>query len=178
MLFTLSATQRIHGDTIEVGSWQGRSTIFLAKGAQIGGNGRVFAVDHFQGNPGKEGLYRISRDDLADVPDAFKRNVSAFDVAETVELLAMPSHAAAANLAGRAICARLLFIDGNHDYEAVLAGFVEFKPLLLPNALVVFDDFSTAFPGVTRCVGELVDSGVLKPIFCYGNCFVGEFVGA
>jgi MMP 1-O-methyltransferase len=177
-LFILSITQRIRGDIIEIGSWQGRSTIFLAKGALASQNGRVYAVDHFQGNPGKTGLYRVHRNDLSDLPDGFRRNVSEFDVARNVELLVMPSQSAAKKLAERNIRARMLFIDGNHDYNAVSSDFAAFKSLLLPGALVVFDDYSAAFPGVTRCVSDMINARLLKPLFCFGNCFVGEFLEA
>jgi predicted O-methyltransferase YrrM len=170
----LAATQRTSGDIIEVGSWQGRSTIFLASGAKTSGNGKVYAVDHFLGNAGKEHLYRVSRDDLSDLAVNFKRNVEALGVTRQVELLAMPSASAARDLAGRNVRARLLFIDGNHEYEAVRADFAAFRSLLLPGALVALDDYSAAFPGVTRCATELVENGTLRPLFAYGNCFVAE----
>lgn len=177
MLFMLSVTQRLNGDIIEIGSWQGRSTIFLAKGAKVSGNGKVFAIDHFLGNPGKEGLYQVSHDDLSDLPANFTRNIEVFEVTDVVELLAVQSTSAAETLTCRGVRARFLFIDGNHQYEAVRADFAAFCHLLLPGALVAFDDFSASFPGVTRCVGDLADAGVLVPLFSYGNCFVGEFAG-
>ncbi len=176
MLFILSAIQRVKGHVVEVGSWQGRSTIFLARGAKVSNNGRVFAIDHFKGNPGKEALYRVGREDLADLPSVFMRNIGTFEASDVVEMLAMPSHAAAAVLIQRSVRARMLFIDGNHDYKAVCADFAALRPLLQSEALVVFDDFSQAFPGVIQSVNELVDAGVLRPLFCYGNCFVGEFI--
>jgi len=174
MLFTLAATQQLVGDIIEIGSWQGRSTIFLASGARAGRNGKVYAVDHFLGNPGKEILYRVSRDDLSDLAGNFKRNIEAFGVSELIELLPVDSARAARALGGRGVRARMLFIDGNHDYEAVRADFHAFRGLLLPHALAAFDDYSASFPGVTRCVRELVESGVLTPRFHHGNCFVAE----
>lgn len=177
MLFILSATQTIKGDIVEVGSWQGRSTLFLARGAQAADNGRVFAVDHFLGNPGKQALYRVGREDLADLPGAFKKNIDEFNAAERVEMLAMPSASAAAILIERSVRARMLFIDGNHGYDAVHADFAALRPLLLPQALVAFDDFSKAFPGVVRAVGDLVKARSLTPLFCYGNCFVSQFNG-
>jgi predicted O-methyltransferase YrrM len=178
MLFILAATQQLAGDIIEIGSWQGRSTIFLARGTRAGLNGRVYAVDHFLGNPGKEYLYRVSRDDLSDLADNFNRNVAAFGVRESVELLPVDSARAATMLSGRGIRARMLFIDGNHNYESVHADFQAFRGLLLPQALVVFDDYSASFPGVIQCVHELVDSGVLSPRFNYGNCFVAVVAGS
>ena len=174
MLFMLAATQRLSGDIVEIGSWQGRSTIFLASGAKASHNGKVFAVDHFLGNPGKEKLYRVSREDLSDLATNFKRNVEAFGVSEYVELLAVDSAIAARALSARAVRVRLLFVDGNHEYEAVRSDFEAFRGVLLPRALIAFDDYSASFPGVTRCVQELSQAGVLVPLFSHGNCFVAE----
>lgn len=174
MLFALAATQTIDGDIVEIGAWQGRSTIFLASGARAAANGKVYAVDHFRGNPGKEHLFRAGRDDLSDLPGRFTRNVERFGVAARVELLAVDSASAARTLRDREARVRLLFIDGNHEYDAVRADFAAFQGLLLPRALVVFDDYSASFPGVTRAVDELVAAGMLAPRFQHGRCFVAE----
>lgn len=172
-LFALSASQQTPGDVVEIGSWQGRSTIYLARGAKVSGNGRVFAIDHFLGNPGKESLYRVGRNDLSDLPAGFQRNIEAFDVSDVVELLPMSSRDAAKVLGSRSLSVRLLFIDGNHDYESVCADYDAFAPFLSRGSLVVFDDFSSAFPGVVRCVEERISSGAVAPLFSYGNTFVG-----
>ncbi|MEZ5290983.1 MAG: class I SAM-dependent methyltransferase [Vicinamibacterales bacterium] len=176
MLFALAATQALAGDIVEIGSWQGRSTIFLASGARAAANGTVYAVDHFRGNAGKEHLFRAGRDDLSDLPGRFGRNVERFGVSDRVELLAVDSASAARTLRDRDVRVRLLFIDGNHEHDAVRADVDAFRGLLLPRALVVFDDYSTSFPGVTRCVHELVAAGALAPRFQYGRCFVAEAV--
>jgi len=39
ILFVLAALQRVSGDIVEVGSWQGKSSSFLAKSLQISDNG-------------------------------------------------------------------------------------------------------------------------------------------
>jgi cephalosporin hydroxylase len=178
MLFMLSATQQLKGDVIEIGSWQGRSTIFLAKGAQVSGNGRVYAIDHFLGNPGKESQYRARRRDLSDLQGLFHDHVNLFNVAENIELMPMPSVAAAADLQSRSVRARLILIDGNHAFDAVMEDFKVLRPMLLPQGLVLFDDFSRAFPGVVKCVEELVDRNLICPLFSYGNCFAGRYVGS
>ncbi|MEX0958153.1 MAG: class I SAM-dependent methyltransferase [Burkholderiales bacterium] len=176
LLFLLAATQRARGDIVEIGSWQGRSTIYLAKGAKVSGNGSVFAIDHFLGNPGKEALYRLDGRDLSDLEAGFRRNIHTFGVNELVELLPMPSAEAAVVLAARPVQARLLFIDGNHEYEAVRADYEAFSPSLIQGALVVFDDCSLAFPGVVQFTEELTAAGTIRPLFTYGNTFVGETI--
>ncbi|MGE0815708.1 MAG: class I SAM-dependent methyltransferase [Vicinamibacterales bacterium] len=178
MLFALAATQTTSGDIVEIGSWQGRSTIFLASGARAAANGRVYAVDHFRGNPGKARLFRAGRDDLSDLPGRFARHVEDFGVGAFVELLAVESAEAARALRQRGVRVRLLFIDGNHEHDAVRADLEAFRDLLLPRALVVFDDYSASFPGVTRCVDELAAAGTLAPRFRYAHCLVAEYRGA
>jgi predicted O-methyltransferase YrrM len=39
---------------VEFGSWKGRSTIWLASGVKDRGEGRVYAVDTWEGSPGEE----------------------------------------------------------------------------------------------------------------------------
>ena len=53
---------------------------------------------------------------------------------------------------------RLLFIDGLHDYQNVAADFNHFARFVVPDGLVAFHDYADYWPGVMRCVNELVES--------------------
>jgi len=53
LLYSLCVIQEARGDVVEIGSWQGRSTSFLARAVRDSGNGHFFAIDHFKGNVGK-----------------------------------------------------------------------------------------------------------------------------
>lgn len=48
-----------------------------------------------------------------------------------------------------------VFIDGDHEYESVVADITEWKPLVLPGGILCGHDYSTAFPGVMDAVNEL-----------------------
>jgi hypothetical protein len=64
-LYWLSYAGSIRGDIVEIGSWQGRSTIALAQGCADGNNGVVHAIDTFKGNPGHEAKYVVGVGDTS-----------------------------------------------------------------------------------------------------------------
>ena len=63
-LFSLAYMQALKGNVVEVGSFQGKSTFFLGNAVKMSGNGKMYAIDHFKGNKGKEQFYVVSKDDL------------------------------------------------------------------------------------------------------------------
>jgi predicted O-methyltransferase YrrM len=170
-LFTLAFGQSLAGDIVEIGSWQGKSTIYLANSVKQTRNGRVYAVDHFQGNIGKEIAYQVGREDLSDLEAGFRNNIRCKGVEECVELLSMPSIDAAEQLRTKGVSVRLLLIDGGHKYEEVKRDFDLFSPFVMDGGLIVFDDYSRQFPGVTDFVGERFLKGP-NPFYCYQKTFV------
>ena len=170
-LFTLAFGQSLSGDIIEIGSWQGKSTIYLAKSVKQTGNGRVYAIDHFQGNVGKESAYQVGLQDLSDLESGFRTNIANKGVQDCVELLSMPSDEAVKQLRERGVVARLLLIDGGHRYEEVKRDFELFSPFVQEGGLIVFDDYARHFPGVTDFIGERFLDGAY-PFYCYQKTFV------
>ena len=51
-LYSLYYIKDLEGDVIEIGSWQGRSSTFLARAVRESGNRNFYAIDHFAGNLG------------------------------------------------------------------------------------------------------------------------------
>lgn len=174
ILFVIAFTQELLGDIVEIGSWQGKSTIFLAKAASITGNGRVYAIDHFRGNPGKENLYIVEKEDLSDLREGFLSNVKNFSLEDCVTMLDMTSAEASTTLKRDNVSIRLLFIDGSHVYEDVKADFMNFVDLVIPSGKIIFDDYSENFPGVVRLVQELIKDGLFTHYFFYNNTFVAH----
>jgi tetratricopeptide (TPR) repeat protein len=65
----------------------------------------------------------------------------------------MTTEEAAKNWSGEPI--RLLFIDGNHQYEYVKKDFMLWEPYLIDEGVIVFHDCFTVYtPGVLKCVDE------------------------
>ncbi len=172
MLYTLCYMQSMHGDVVEIGSWQGRSTFFLGNAVKDSNNGSLYAIDHFKGNFGKENLYKIDGS-LSGLSGKFLSNVTEAGLIDYVKLLDMPSGEAAQQLDDAKI--RFLFVDGDHTYEGVKTDMELFFPKLLTGSIVVFDDYFEGFPGLIRAVDELViEKQIFSKIFYYQHTLVIE----
>lgn len=175
LLYTLCYMQTLPGDVVEIGSWQGYSTSFLARAVRDSGNGRLFAIDHFQGNVGHEDKYVVGRDDLSDLRGNFEANLRRLDLWDHVTLLDMPNDQAAVALRGQLQQpggVRFLLIDGDHTQAGVQKDIDLFFPLLLPGAIVVFDDFSTHCPGLVAACDALLASRTFARRLSYRNTLV------
>jgi predicted O-methyltransferase YrrM len=170
--YWINVTQREEGDVLEIGCWQGRSTIALAQACKDSGNGIVHAVDHFKGNPGKQIYYVIEKEDLSDLQQNFQRNISNAGLSEYVSLHI--ENVNQVNISGKI---RLLVIDGEHSYDAVLSDFLRFRRLLTSGAIVIFDDYSEDFPEVIQAVEKIHKEESGSKISSYGRMAVLTFPG-
>lgn len=170
MLYMLCVTQLLEGDVVEIGSWQGYSTSFLASAVRDSGNGRMVAIDHFRGNKGTENYYVVRQDDLGDLRANFQANMEQLGLWEYIDLFDMPNLDAAARLAGREV--RFLFIDGDHTRQGVESDISLFFPLLMPGSIVVFDDFSDEAFGVIEAIDDLLNRKDVARILTYPNTLV------
>lgn len=134
-------------DVLEIGSWKGRSTIWMARTARS-----VVAVDTFDGR----GTF-----DVVDIDtfDEFAANLKRYGVDEKVGVLNGESVFWMGQLR-ETHQFDLIFIDGSHDYESVKADAEAALLVLRDGGLLVFHDYqSTADPGVTQAVDELLAGG-------------------
>lgn len=139
---------------VELGSWRGRSTIWLAAGMLDRGEGQVHAVDTWQGTPHEPEhqslLAEYGPDDLF---NEFWGNIMSAGLADQVEPVRSPTVEAARGWPGdRQI--GLLFIDADHNYEAVRRDFEFWSPFVAPGGYIVFDDVPD-WQGPTRLITEL-----------------------
>ena len=159
-LYWLSYAGSVAGDVVEIGSWQGRSTIALAQGCLDSGNGVVHAVDTFRGNPGNESMYVVGAEDRSDLEPNFHRNIATAGLSEQVVTHATSSTEAIGDVSAAVNGVRMMYIDGEHTYDAVKEELELYAPLLSPGGLLTFDDYSTRYPGVVEAIHEhLADAG-------------------
>jgi MMP 1-O-methyltransferase len=170
MLYALCAFQDIVGDVVEIGSWQGRSSSFLARAVKESGNGKFYAIDHFKGNLGKESAYMVGAADLSDLKQNFLGNMEAVGLSQHFHVMDMSNTQAAIQIADKTV--RLLFIDGDHTYEGVRKDLELFVPKLCDNAIVIFDDFSNNFPGLLGAVDEFLRGTPVSRVMAYENTLV------
>jgi MMP 1-O-methyltransferase len=139
------AEQASQAHTIaEIGCWQGRSTRVLADHCP----GTVFAIDHFRGVP--ELLY-----ELTDRPPfwLYKKFTMNIIDCENVVAIRKPSKEAARLL--NTMEFNLVFIDGDHTYEAVKEDIRWWQPLVTRGGILCGHDFQDAI-GVEQAVVELI----------------------
>ena len=146
------------GAVVEIGSYLGRSTCFLAIGAQRAGRPAVVAVDHFEGSPEHQaGKSHQSSVLVAEgtTYNQFLRNLERAKVSEHVKPVRSGSLEAAKNWSGPI---RLLFIDGDHSYQSSRDDFRAWSGNVESNGLVAFHDVGV-WPGVTEFYKELLAEG-------------------
>ena len=144
LLFRLAQQADPAGWIVEIGSWQGRSTIWLAAGAKAGRGARVAAVDPHRGT--------YLRDEDETTEPALRRNLARAGVDDQVDVIVATSESAAATW-DRPVS--LLWIDGDHEYESVRQDVLRWERHLLPDAIVALHD-TFMWPGPERVVDELL----------------------
>jgi len=129
---------------LEIGSYLGASSAFLASGLkQSGQDGKVICIDTWENNAMSEG----GRDTMAE----FLANTR--ELAGWIQPIRGWSTAVVNTVREHAGEIDLLFIDGDHSYEGCLADWQAYNPLLASNAIVVMHDVGWA-DGVARVINE------------------------
>jgi predicted O-methyltransferase YrrM len=164
------------GPVVEIGSFKGRSTCWLAKGCQEGRRGRVVAVDHFSGSPEHQPAGTHADPDIkatGSTLQTFQRNIEHLGFKESVDVHVGDSVEVSSNWREPI---RFLFIDDDHSYEATSRDYLSWSPHVVQHGLVVFHDVNV-WPGVTafyHClssdkqhwqeVGRFLSLGVLEKL--------------
>lgn len=137
---------------VEIGNYRGRSTVALALGAARGACVQVYSIDPHLEFVGPRGG-RFGPQDQAHL----YANLTRAGVGAQVNVVGLDARAVAAAWPGPRV--GLLFVDGDHRYEAVRADFERWEPHLAAGAKVVFDDGD--YPDVARALAELELAGRL-----------------
>ena len=122
---------------VEIGSWKGKSTVWLAKGTEAGQRNKVHSVDPHSGT-----TLHMKEDETNTYP-AFINNLTKAGVQDIVVPLVKTS-AEAVKRWREGI--GLLWIDAMHDYDDIKRDFLSWEPYLLPGARVAFHDCDQAGP--------------------------------
>ena len=111
---------------VEIGSYKGRSTICLAKGAEAGLGACVFAIDHHVGEAYGDFIENLKRIDLLDRVTPIRKSSR-----EACREWSKPIG--------------LLFIDGDHDHAMVEQDFLLWSPHVIEGGVIAVHD-STSSP--------------------------------
>jgi hypothetical protein len=174
-LFKLAETWPIDGDTIEIGSFKGRSTCFLGTGCRLGGKGKVIAVDHFKGSPEhQKGGHEETKEIVTagSTFGAFQSNINFFQLGDIVVPLSGSSAAVSGEYDGRA---RMLFIDGDHSFDGTRTDYDSWEAHVQKLGIICFHDYQNShyLDGVTRFIDtQILHSDRLKFIYRVGSLMV------
>ena len=143
VLFESAASLPDGGVAVEIGSFQGRSTIMLARG--LSGRGTVVAIDPHAGNDrGPRELEGKQPEAQAD-HERFKANLARAGVTDSVTHVRLPSQDALGAVEGEV---DLLYVDGAHRFGPARADLERWGARVRPGGLMlVHDSFSSV--GVT-----------------------------
>jgi predicted O-methyltransferase YrrM len=120
---------------LEIGSWEGRSTIFFLS---FFPNATITCIDTFGGSE-TEPLHSEMIAENPGLEARFDRNVAAF--APRVEKRRGDSQAVLAELAREGRQFDLAYIDGDHRRDAVMADTLKTWPMVVPGGTVIWDDY-------------------------------------
>lgn len=133
---------------VEVGSYRGQSTAFLASGST---GAKVFAVDPWDLDGNVSGRFGFAEKSTRNL---FEYQLRAARLWSRVTPVQGFSIDVAADWKGPQV--GLLFIDGDHSENAVRADVAAWTPHLADGATVAFDDYNTPRnPGVKAVVDAL-----------------------
>lgn len=138
---------------IEVGSWKGASAVNMANIAgRIGLDAQIICVDTWLGSP--EHFFRRDhpaywdslriRHGFPRLYEQFLANIVHSGHEDRIVPLPQTSTNAARILSRLGISAKLIYIDGAHEYRAVLDDLNSYGPLTAPGGVMFGDDFGSA----------------------------------
>jgi hypothetical protein len=152
------------GCIVEVGAYRGRTAVALGRGSLDGHRVPVFSIEPHQPFTGVLG----GRFGPADA-GAFHRAMVDSGCYHVVRLVSLPSETVTPSWRQPV---GLLWIDGDHRYEAVRRDFESWRPHLLPGATVVIDDADDPALGPHRLVVELQGAGGIETLQRHGKMIV------
>ncbi len=160
------ASQVREGVIVEIGSYRGRSTIALAVGSSRGHAAPVYAIEPHENFTGVLGG-RFGPEDKT----AFQRNIAHSTLSRLIHLISATSEAAAESWS---LEIGLLWIDGDHRYQAVKKDFELWSPFLRADGQIAFDDSTVVGLGPHTLIKEILSAGSFTTVQTVGKITVLE----
>lgn len=153
------AEDRMYMVAVEIGSYQGGSSIAIASALKGSGWGRLYCIDLWDKHP-KQNRYKTAE-------SIFNKNIKAHELEAYIISMKMDSSEAAEKLSNNGMKYDFIFIDGDHSHAAVKLDFEAWVKLAQPDAVFAFHDCNPLVgygKGPERLTQELIDSGKLVEI--------------
>jgi len=159
LLFQLRNEGRT-GDVVEIGSFYGKTTVFLASVMRtLFPRSMLLTIDPYTEKEASRALHADSAREISQVYRRFVENTA--DLKNHLHLKLKSQEAAAFVPSGLL----LSFIDGEHTYEAVLSDFEMLTSRTQPGGIIAVDDFrNRAWPEVGRAYERIARDPRVKLI--------------
>jgi MMP 1-O-methyltransferase len=124
---------------VEIGSWQGKSSVCLGRGLLGKFEPRLCCIDPFDASSADASAteYDTRAQSIGPLRSAFEANLQHAGVRELVDVRQGLSHQQAA---GFRDSIDLLFLDGDHSYAAVKQDFLDWARKIRPGGFLVMHD--------------------------------------
>jgi predicted O-methyltransferase YrrM len=132
---------------LEIGSWMGRSTVAMAANTK----GLVVAIDTWKGTF-EDGHHTL----LEGQPDTWLYDQFLKEIQGLGNIVPVQGKSTEVGRQWLSPVFDMIFIDGDHSYEAVKADIETWRPLLAPGGLFCGHDWDRGQPGTVRAVRETV----------------------
>jgi MMP 1-O-methyltransferase len=142
-LYRLALTAGKEGPCLEIGSYCGKSAVFIASACRENGT-VLFSIDHHAGSEEQQPGEDYFDPDLLDKETGkidtlrfFRQTIAAFNLEDTI--IPVIGHS---ETIGRTWQTQLslVFIDGSHAYDSVLTDYQTWSKHLIPGGYLVFHD--------------------------------------
>ncbi len=164
------------GPLLEIGSYCGKSAVYLGGAAREGGT-VLFSVDHHRGSEENQAGWEHHDPEVVDAATGrmdtlpfFRRTIERAGLEDTVVAIVGDSPTIAAQWRTPL---GLLFIDGGHALDVVLADYEGWSPHVAPGGLLVFHDvFEDPWeggPAPFEVWKRAVASGAFTPVSTTGS---------
>ena len=143
---------------VEIGSWVGVSTCYIAAGLASNSKAHIFGVDTFKGTTINEVASVAWNKSVSNMGgttlNRFIENVKLTGFEKKISPIVSESHIAAKKWKNEI---DFLFIDGDHFYESVKKDFDAWFPYLSSDGVLAFHDYDEKHPEVVKFVDEVKD---------------------
>jgi len=143
----VKSTKDMTGEVIEIGSYYGKSTFWLASAVKED-NRKMVCIDHFLGS--QEHQKALGGKTTF---DTYIANMKRYDLYENIIIIASSS-SKATQIWDKPI--KFLFIDADHDYEGVKRDFDFYEKFVVPGGLIALHDVHPTWPGPERLFNEII----------------------
>jgi len=149
LLYDLVKTTPRNGEVVEIGSFQGKSTIFIASALKNLNRPAMFSIDPHVGQT------HVGKKEFSPTFVSFQRNIKNAGISKYVTAIRKTS-AAAAKTWKKPIA--FLNVDGLHEYKFIKEDLTLWSPFIVDGGVVVCHDAFSPFPDVFCAIKEEIFS--------------------